>query len=225
SSRKARASTAMRSGSKKSARNSAMSQAASACQARSSLRLTAVTMPMILAPEGFFVLSPTMPLKIIKVSHPDPKVFHLNSRRFGVSGIGWIAMVLVLAGCTVRADGVIADKVRTGKVRADSISENPDGSGGLFEPGQDRAILAAMDHLYRMEYAAADSALAGLPHGPARDYFRGLVEMNRFGDLGDTSALSRARSLWENLDRAHADPHVGFARAAHYPLNRGLSVL
>jgi len=82
-----------------------------------------------------------------------------------------------------------------------------------------------MDHLYRMEYAAADSALAGLPHGPARDYFRGLVEMNRFGDLGDTSALSRARSLWENLDRAHADPHVGFARAAHYPLYRGLSVL
>lgn len=118
-----------------------------------------------------------------------------------------------------------ADQVEAGQVGPDKHWPDASSGGGLFEPALDAVLLQAMDRLYLMDYKAADSLLSGLPPGPARDYFRGLVELNRFGDLGDTSALTRAGSIWENLDRMHADTESGSVKNPAYTLYRGLSVL
>ena len=72
----------------------------------------------------------------------------------------------------------------------------------LYEPAYDSLILRALDLLYRMDYSAADSAFNTLPDIPARSYFRGLVLVNRFNDLGDTAALFRAKALWEKFDQS-----------------------
>ncbi len=103
----------------------------------------------------------------------------------------------------------------------------PDSSfaSGLYEPAHDSAILRGLDQVYRGEYAAADSILSRLPDCPARAYFRGLVGINRFGDLGDTAALFAAARLWEGLDRASDSSASLFRRDANYPLYRGLSEL
>lgn len=129
-------------------------------------------------------------------------------------------LALFFAADYAQADDVLPDKVRPG-----NLSPYKPGIGQLYEPEQDGTLLAAMDLVYRMQYSAADSVLSGLPDRPARDYFRGLVEMNRFGDLGDTSALSRAKSLWENLDRASDGSNPRFKGDGNYPLYRGLAVL
>jgi len=57
-----------------------------------------------------------------------------------------------------------------------------------------------------MDYAGADSTFATLPAIPARAYFRGLVWVNRYNDLGDTSALFHAQALWDSLDQAGNSP-------------------
>ncbi len=64
----------------------------------------------------------------------------------------------------------------------------------------DAMIIASLDKMYAMEYTMADTILAGLPQdSPAKPYFSGLVAMNRFADLGDTSALHKAEKHWESL--------------------------
>lgn len=68
----------------------------------------------------------------------------------------------------------------------------------LYEPVGDSSILAGMDRMSRMDYPGADSAFdAALPAGSrGLAYFRGLNQMSRFNDRGDTAALNRAESLW-----------------------------
>lgn len=95
----------------------------------------------------------------------------------------------------------------------------------LSEPGHDGEILALMDRIYRADYAAADSIAAGLPDGPARAYFRGLAGVNRFSDLGDTSALFAADRAWERLDRAGDSAASTIRKDPNYPLYRGLAEL
>lgn len=97
--------------------------------------------------------------------------------------------------------------------------------GGLYEPVYDSAILLALDLIYRADYPAADSVLAALPACPARNYFRGLVRINTFNDLGDTAALSEARALWEGLDQASDSADSPMRRDPNYPLYRGLAEL
>jgi hypothetical protein len=82
-----------------------------------------------------------------------------------------------------------------------------------------------MENIYGAEYAAADSILSALPDGPARAYFRGLVGINRFNDLGDTAALAAAEILWDRLDRAGDSAASVLRRDPNYPLYRGLSQL
>jgi tetratricopeptide (TPR) repeat protein len=82
-----------------------------------------------------------------------------------------------------------------------------------------------MDRVYRADYAAADSLAKGLPDVPARTYFRGLIGINRFNDLGDTAALFAADRAWENLDRAADSTASVFRKDANYPLYRGLAEL
>ncbi len=82
-----------------------------------------------------------------------------------------------------------------------------------------------MDHLYRGEFSAADSLLATLPDVPARAYFRGLVGINRFNDLGDTAALTAAENGWERLDQAEDTSSSSVRKDPHYPLYRGLAEL
>ena len=87
--------------------------------------------------------------------------------------------------------------------------KNPSTLNFLFESTQDSLILRALDQVYQMNYASADSLLQTLPAIPARTYFQGLVLINAFNDLGDTLALSHAQKIWENFDR---DPnHKNFA--------------
>jgi tetratricopeptide (TPR) repeat protein len=95
----------------------------------------------------------------------------------------------------------------------------------LSEPAHDGAILAVLDRIYRAEYAAADSIAAGLPDAPARAYFRGLVGINRFSDLGDTAALFAAERAWERLDRAGDSAASEVRKDPNYPLYRGLAEL
>jgi hypothetical protein len=98
-------------------------------------------------------------------------------------------------------------------------------AASLYEPAHDSLILAALDHIYRGEYDDADAALATLPGGPARAYFRGLVRVNRYEDLGDTAALFQAKALWDGLDRAADTAASPRLRDPNYPLYRGLAEL
>jgi hypothetical protein len=82
-----------------------------------------------------------------------------------------------------------------------------------------------MEGIYAAEYAAADSILSALPDGPARAYFRGLVGINRFNDLGDTAALTSAEILWDRLDRAGDSAASVMRRDPNFPLYRGLAQL
>ncbi|MEO6094281.1 MAG: hypothetical protein ABIQ80_00900 [Fibrobacteria bacterium] len=95
----------------------------------------------------------------------------------------------------------------------------------LSEPAYDGEILALIDKVYRADYGAADSIAARLPDGPARSYFRGLVGINRFNDLGDTAALFAADRSWERLDRAGDSTASVMNRHPNYPLYRGLAEL
>jgi hypothetical protein len=101
----------------------------------------------------------------------------------------------------------------------------PGPSGCLYEPVHDSAILALLDGIYRGDYAAADSIASTLPDGPARAYFRGLIGVNRFNDLGDTAALFAADRSWERLDRAADSANSAVRKDANYPLYRGLAEL
>lgn len=76
----------------------------------------------------------------------------------------------------------------------------------LFEPLYDAVILKALDLMFRMNYSASDSLLQTMPDVPARAYFQGLVGLNRFNDLGDTSALYLAQALWIKLDASTFNP-------------------
>jgi hypothetical protein len=82
-----------------------------------------------------------------------------------------------------------------------------------------------MEGIYAAEYNTADSILSALPDGPGRAYFRGLVGINRFNDLGDTAALSAAENLWDRLDRAGDSASSILRRDPNYPLYRGLAQL
>ncbi len=93
----------------------------------------------------------------------------------------------------------------------------------LREARYDAIILEALDHVSRMEYAAAESSLVRIPNDDAaRPYFTGLVLMNRFQDLGDTAALRRAESIWGNLSAQSAHYSEDSAQARVY---RGLATL
>lgn len=82
-----------------------------------------------------------------------------------------------------------------------------------------------MEGIYAAEYSAADSILSALPEGPGRAYFRGLVGINRFNDLGDTAALNSAEALWDRLDRAGDSASSILRRDPNFPLYRGLAQL
>jgi tetratricopeptide (TPR) repeat protein len=89
----------------------------------------------------------------------------------------------------------------------------------LYEPRHDSTILAAMDQIFRMDYAAADIALKRIPdNAAAKPYFSGIVCMNRFQDLGDTSALQRAEFFWTqlNAEKSGAFPNENGARLDTY---------
>lgn len=182
-------------------------------------------MPMILAPEGFFVLSPTMPCKFIKVSHPGRRVLQLKSTVIGLLAKGILTATL----CAAAMDPAAADStVPIAAAPADKSVIRPDlpRSDCLFEPALDTILLAALDRMYRMDYAGADSLLATLPAGPARSYFQGIALINRFDDLGDTAALFRAEALWEGVYRstdAPGNPDAGTTGPAF--LYRGLSAM
>ncbi|MDQ3002147.1 MAG: hypothetical protein M3Y08_12920 [Fibrobacterota bacterium] len=115
--------------------------------------------------------------------------------------------------------------LQAGQIPSFSPSPTPVPTGTLFEPGHDGVILLALECLYRGDYASADSILSALPDCPARAYFRGLVGVNRFDDLGDTSALFAAEALWERVDRAADSSGSIFRSDANFPLYRGLSGL
>lgn len=93
-------------------------------------------------------------------------------------------------------------------------------------PAEAAVVRTALDQLYRMDYAAAEETLnRGLPaESPARPYFAGVACMNRFLDWGDTIALRRAESHWENLS-PRGDPPKAFRKtdAAELRLYRGLA--
>lgn len=81
-----------------------------------------------------------------------------------------------------------------------------------------------MARVHAMDHAGADSLFAGLPVGsPGRAYFRGLALFHRFHDLGDSSALFRAESLWSALSRN--PPSGNSPDPVNIALYRGLSTL
>ena len=108
----------------------------------------------------------------------------------------------------------------SGSARSDSAH-----GGALYEPVHDAAILKALDRIYRAEYDSAEAVLAALPDCPARAYFRGLVRINRYDDLGDTAALFAAEALWERLDRAADTAASVLLKDGNYPVYRGLAKL
>lgn len=68
-------------------------------------------------------------------------------------------------------------------------------------------VRKALDQMARMEYAAAESTLAGLPpQSPARPFFTGIASMNRFLDQGDTTALRHAERVWDSLSPRGGTP-------------------
>ncbi|MDB5048696.1 MAG: hypothetical protein JWO30_1767 [Fibrobacteres bacterium] len=158
-----------------------------------------------------------MPSKFTLVSNPGPHLFHLKYTVVDTLAptAGRVAKVfLLLSGLLAFSLSVDA------RVSPDSVH-----SGSLYEPVHDTAILLALDRVYRGEYDTADSILSALPSCPARDYFRGLVRINRYEDLGDTAALFAAQAMWERLDRASDTAASAFLRDGNYPLYRGLSEL
>jgi hypothetical protein len=62
-------------------------------------------------------------------------------------------------------------------------------------------ILSFLDHAYQHEYMLADSVLEKNLRNKALTlfFFKGMVHLTRFNDLGDTSSLSVAQKNWENL--------------------------
>jgi hypothetical protein len=158
-----------------------------------------------------------MSSKFTIVSNALPIVFHVKC-----TVLGRLGKAFLLATClSIR---LFADTgVSLPKVTNPPSVTSP--SGTLFEPADDSTLLAALDRLYRMDYAAADSILSSLPDGPARGYFRGLVGINRFNDLGDTAALFAAERLWERIDRAEDTVNSVVRKQANYPLYRGLAEL
>jgi hypothetical protein len=99
-------------------------------------------------------------------------------------------------------------------------------AAALPAPGEAPVVRTALEQVSRMEYAEAEETLTkGLPPAsPARPYFAGLACMNRFLDLGDTLALSRAERYWETLS-PRGDPAPEFRRvdARLLGLYRGLA--
>jgi hypothetical protein len=112
-----------------------------------------------------------MSFKSSKVSHPSPFLFQFQRL---LPAIPLLAFSLVAAG---------PEKIC------------------LYEPRYDSTLLSALDRMYRADYAGSDSLLrAKLPAGAAAQaYFRGLVLVNRFNDLGDSAALSQAARLWQDV--------------------------
>ncbi len=71
----------------------------------------------------------------------------------------------------------------------------------LRDARYDAEIRAALEAVFHMHYAAAESLCVRLPErDPARNYFAGLADLDRFADLGDTAALRRAELNWLALD-------------------------
>jgi tetratricopeptide (TPR) repeat protein len=148
--------------------------------------------------------------KFTIVSNPDPLRFHPKCKV-----LDRIAKRFLPAAC-ILLFGLSG-------TRADTHTGTP--FLCLSEPAHDGALLALMDRVYRADYAAADSIAAGLPDGPARAYFRGLVGINRFSDLGDTAALFAADRAWDRLDRAGDSAGSAIRNDPNYPLYRGLAEL
>jgi len=83
-----------------------------------------------------------------------------------------------------------------------------------------------MDHVFRMEYSAAENSLLALPNdAPARPYFMGVVCLNRFQDWGDTASLRRAQEFWERLstEKRPAEKFQGDSVQLH--VYRGLALM
>ncbi|MEO7425060.1 MAG: hypothetical protein ABI036_07725, partial [Fibrobacteria bacterium] len=161
-----------------------------------------------------------MPSKFTLVCHGGRPLFHpkcaTRRRLANVKAPFAAALLLLLASDPI---GLSAQDASPFPIA------NPAVSGSLYEPVHDSVILRSLDLLFKGEYAAADSALARLPESPARAYFRGLVGINRFEDLGDTTALFAAARLWNALDRAYDSAGSSSARDPNYPLYRGLTEL
>lgn len=141
-----------------------------------------------------------MPFKLSKVSHPGLNLFHRNIPPL---------LLLAILISSPHSDPKPA-LISTHPMASDTAKAPAD---CLYEPAQDSLILHALDRLYAMDYAQAETMLERLPGIPARAYFRGLVLVNRFNDLGDTSALFKAQALWDSLDLA-------LDSLSHLPENR-----
>ncbi len=114
-----------------------------------------------------------------------PRAVHISTKRRGAFGRAHAIALLILFA--LRLESPAAD--------------------GLREPRYDSILLAAMDKVYRMQYAEAESLLVRIPENvSARPYFAGLVCLNRFSDLGDTAALRRAEKFWERLSSDKTPP-------------------
>ena len=86
--------------------------------------------------------------------------------------------------------------------------------------------MAAMEHAFRMEYAAAESSLTQIPNDiAARPYFMGLSCLTRFQDLGDTAALRRAEIFWDRLSPHHASSEHFKEDSIQLRLVRGMAAL
>ena len=184
-----------------------------------------------------------MSSKFTIVCNPGPILFHLKSTVSVALAKAFLIAVFLVPICLPAADVVSKSPapatpfkekgtlpapeqaVQAGRTPSFSAAPTPVPIGTLFEPGHDGVILIALEHLYRGDYTSADSTLLALPDCPARAFFRGLVGVNRFDDLGDTSALFAAEALWERVDRAADSSGSVFRRDANFPLYRGLSGL
>lgn len=96
------------------------------------------------------------------------------------------------------------------------------GAGGLVDSVARETIAFTLD----MDYAAAETrALDEFPEGsPALPFYAGLVCLNRFLDLGDTTALRRAEVYWNKVP-PQGEPAPAYKKAdpGALALYRGLS--
>jgi hypothetical protein len=90
----------------------------------------------------------------------------------------------------------------------------------------DSVAREALELTLRVNYAAAEArVLRGLPaSSPAQPFYAGLVCLNRFLDLGDTTALRRAEAHWDRIP-PQGDPPSAFRNAdpGQVALYRGLA--
>jgi hypothetical protein len=142
-----------------------------------------------------------MSYKLRKVSHPDPTHFHRIFFAFPLF-LGLLFSVRISLSFAANPVRTSAPANQESAPPRQILVPDPSICECLIEPEHDALILRSLDRLYRMDYARAEAGFDSLPEIPARTYFRGLAMVNRFNDLGDTSALFRAEALWEKFDQS-----------------------